>query len=324
MRIIFDGEKALHEYIKILSSAKRSIWMCMYKIEFDDCTKKLWQVIDDKYRSYVDVSVWYDAFGSLKSMPRLLSYPYCKLYLPKWYKLMTRNHAKVFMVDEKICVVSGRNLTKKYFYEWNDASIILDDDNSLKAIKDFKIRIEQRRNTKLSYWNDFCITDPLSGTKTVYNFVLEHIVKAKKAITILSPYFVIDEALEALLLAAADRGVKITIIVPHKPEHRLASTFNRINFQRIHHPNVIVMRSQGMFHTKAMIFDEVALVGSANFDNRSFKHNTELSVVVGKKHIVAIKEHAKKVAHTSLNYHWIQRAYDQVLFAFTRHLMELL
>ena len=41
MRIIFDGQEAFSEYKKLLRSAKKSIWICMYMIRFDDYLEEL-------------------------------------------------------------------------------------------------------------------------------------------------------------------------------------------------------------------------------------------------------------------------------------------
>lgn len=324
MRIIFDGEKAFAAYKQLLASAEKEIWLCMYMIRFDEYTKQLFEILDEKHAQGVRVTVWYDGFGCFRSIPRLATREYCKMFVPRITRLNTRNHAKMMMIDGQQAIVSGRNLTKKYYQKWQDASIILSDKKHLHELKRFTKRIEQTYTEDARYDGVTRVTDPLMRHRSVYHFFLEHIAKSQKEIIIASPYFVIDDAVESLLKAAADKGVKITIIVPAKPEHRLARTFNRINFQRIHHKNVTVMRSAGMFHTKAMVFDDIALVGSANFDNRSFKYAMELSVVIEKKHVWRVKKHLEEVADHSVKYNWIQRTYDTLLFHLTRHLMELL
>lgn len=324
MRIIFDGKEAFTEYLQTLESAKKSIWISCYMLRFDLYTRQIWHILERKYREGVDVKLYYDVLGSLRSLPRLVSNPFCQSYTPRWYRPNNRNHSKLIVVDGKTAIVSGRNFTQRYFKEWVDTSTVITEKHILKEIKEFQKRIEQREAKGPDPYGPVRYTDPLERKRTVYNFVLEQIATARKRIVILSPYFVLDDALESLLLAAAERNVKILIIVPKKPEHRLSKTFNRINFQRIHHKNVTVKRSRGMFHSKVMLFDDTALVGSANFDPRSFKYNTELSVVLDPKHIDLVNEHVETVAHTALKYNWIQRAYDTILFNFTRHLMELL
>ncbi len=322
MRVIFDGKECLDEYERLLRSAKKRIWMCMYMIRFDETTKRLWRVLKEKRKEGVKVEVVYDLFGSARSVPRLAAEPFCRAFIPRPSLLGVRNHAKVFLIDDDVAVVSGRNLTRKYYHDWVDASIIIKEPQLLEELHAFAKHLGTRKDDPYTTW--VRTTDPLVERRDVYNFVLEHIVTSTERIVIASPYFVIDDAIENLLLAAMDRGVEVQIVVPRKPEHHLAGTFNRINLQRIHHKRLTVKQSAKMFHSKVMLFDDVALVGSANFDNRSFKHNIEVSVIMTGRHLTTLRKHLSEVAHHSVRYNWIQRVYDHVLFAFTRHLMELL
>jgi cardiolipin synthase A/B len=322
VKIIFDGEECLKEYHRLFEEAKKSIWVCMYMLRFDEATKPLWDVLRRKHAEGIKVEVHYDLIGSLRTVPKLITSPFAKMYVPKLHRLNSRNHAKVFIIDDKVGVVSGRNLTKRYYGEWVDASIITSNSEVLGELKDFKKRLLLKTCKEGN--GQVKVTDPIAKQRFVYNFVLEHIVKSKHEIMIMSPYFVIDDAIESLLLAAMERGVQVTVIIPHKPEHRWAVTFNRINFQRIHHKNLKVRRSAKMFHSKLMLFDDTALVGSANFDNRSFKYSLEASVVLDKKHMAQLRAHVDEVGVHSVRYNWIQRAYDRMLFTITKPFMELL
>jgi cardiolipin synthase len=83
--------------------------------------------------------------------------------------------------------------------------------------------------------------------------------------------------------AARQRGVKIEVIVPgpHN-DSGLALHIGRALYDRILDEGIEVYEYQPtMFHTKVMIVDNLWLVvGSANFDNRSFRLNDEINLAV--------------------------------------------
>jgi cardiolipin synthase len=105
---------------------------------------------------------------------------------------------------------------------------------------------------------------------------------ATKRIWLTTPYFVPDDALLTALLTAALRGVDVQVIVPKRGDSRLVDLAARSYFPELLEAKVRIHEYEPRFiHAKTMVCDDnVAVVGTANFDNRSFRLDFELIAVL--------------------------------------------
>ena len=110
--------------------------------------------------------------------------------------------------------------------------------------------------------------------------VLEAIACARRSIRVMTPYFLPDERVITALSIAAMRGVEVDIILPEHGDHRLVEWATWANIGALVRDGGHVWRSPPPFHhSKAMVVDgEWSLVGSSNWDMRSFRLNFELCV----------------------------------------------
>ncbi len=105
---------------------------------------------------------------------------------------------------------------------------------------------------------------------------------AKKRIWIASPYFVPDEGIMAALQLAGLRGVDVRILIPDEPDHLLVYLAAFAYFQEAEDTGVKFYRyTKGFMHQKTILIDDsVSGIGTANFDNRSFRLNFEITAMV--------------------------------------------
>ena len=108
------------------------------------------------------------------------------------------------------------------------------------------------------------------------------IVDARKRIWIASPYFVPDRGIVAALQLAALRGVDVRVIIPDEPDGPVVGMANWSYTSELLPAGVKVYRYEGGFlHQKVLVMDDhIAGVGTANFDNRSFRLNFEITLLV--------------------------------------------
>ncbi len=113
-------------------------------------------------------------------------------------------------------------------------------------------------------------------------FFLHLIHRAKQRLWIASPYFVPDEQFTSALQLAALRGVDVRVLVPAKSDNPLVglsawsyvAELTSVGVQVFHHRD-------GFMHQKVVLADDrYATVGTANFDNRSFRLNFEVTIAV--------------------------------------------
>jgi cardiolipin synthase len=96
-----------------------------------------------------------------------------------------------------------------------------------------------------------------------------------------TPYFVPSQAALFALGGAAMRGLDVRLLLPARSDSLLVDASARSYFQRLQKTGVrIYLYGPRMLHAKTLLVDDaLALVGSANFDSRSFRLNFELSVL---------------------------------------------
>ena len=122
---------------------------------------------------------------------------------------------------------------------------------------------------------------PNYPTENYQRLVVAVLHAARERVILTTPYFVPDEAFLQALETAVLRGVKVDLIVPRKSDHALVTAASRAYYDDLLTAGVKVhLFTEGILHTKAMSVDDtIALIGSGNFDIRSFKLNFEINMV---------------------------------------------
>jgi cardiolipin synthase len=118
---------------------------------------------------------------------------------------------------------------------------------------------------------------------------IEALGRACVSVVLTTPYFVPDEASVVALKLAATRGARVQIIVPERSDRRVADLAARSYFQELMDRGIeIFLHPEGLLHAKTMTVDgELALLGTANFDRRSFHLNYEVMLVMPDRTVAA-------------------------------------
>jgi cardiolipin synthase len=105
---------------------------------------------------------------------------------------------------------------------------------------------------------------------------------AQKSVTLMTPYFLPDEKLVSALGLAARRGVEVDVVIPAKSNHRYVDFAMQANVSPLLEAGCRIWKDRPPFdHSKLMTVDGAwALIGSSNWDTRSFRLNFELGVEV--------------------------------------------
>jgi cardiolipin synthase len=125
---------------------------------------------------------------------------------------------------------------------------------------------------------------PSAGKATRARMLFQLLLaSARRSIRIASPYFLPDRSVLRELAAAVQRGVMVQIIVPGVlNNHPIARRASRRRYGALLRAGVQLHEYQpAMMHAKVMVVDHVwCVVGSTNFDNRSFGLNDEVNLAV--------------------------------------------
>ncbi|MCL6625514.1 MAG: PLDc N-terminal domain-containing protein [Alicyclobacillus shizuokensis] len=118
------------------------------------------------------------------------------------------------------------------------------------------------------------------------------ITLAERRVEITTPYFAPDADLIMAMKTAVARGVRVRLLVPKHPDHRLVELASQTYYGSLLESGIEIYQYEpGILHAKVMTVDEsVAVVGAANYDPRSFRMNFEVSEVIYSQ---AVNEHLR-------------------------------
>jgi cardiolipin synthase A/B len=123
---------------------------------------------------------------------------------------------------------------------------------------------------------------PDSNAFAIHKVIFTAINQSTSRCWLTTPYFVPDEALLMALVTAGLRDVDVRLLVPKKGDSRLVDMAARSYFPELLAAGVRVYEYESRFiHAKTLVCDDdVAIVGTANLDNRSFRLNFEVAAVI--------------------------------------------
>ena len=126
-------------------------------------------------------------------------------------------------------------------------------------------------------------SSPVGGSESMHLMILLALTAAQKSIDIENAYFVPDLLTADALAAAARRGVRVRIVVPGRyTDARVGRWAAQALYGGLLHAGVELYEYQPtMIHCKVLVVDGMwTSVGSANFDDRSFRLNDEANLNV--------------------------------------------
>jgi cardiolipin synthase len=216
-----------------------------------------------------------------------------------------RLHRKIVVIDDTAGYTGSFNLVDPRLFkrdagvgEWVDAMVRLEGPGvlALNALFRWDWEVETGRDLPAQAERADPSTDLRAGETDVqvipsgpgktgngiYQILLMSIYSARTEIVITTPYFVPDEAVSTALLTAAERGVKVKVIMPERNDSRLVHYTCRSYFDDMLAVGIQIFGFKGgLLHTKSVVVDrEVALFGSVNLDVRSFWLDFEVTLGV--------------------------------------------
>jgi len=214
-----------------------------------------------------------------------------------------RLHRKIFVIDNAIVWTGSMNMVDPRSFkqdsgvgEWVDAMVRIEGPvaSQFELTFSFDWSVD---NPKITHFNDVApvatppegralaqefSSGPVYRDDILYQVLLSAIMDARKELTITTPYFGPDDGLIQAMMAAANRGVKVTLIVPKLNDSTLVAWSSRSIYSDLLSAGVNIAEFHGgLLHTKSLLIDKrVAIFGSVNFDQRSLRLNFEISLIV--------------------------------------------
>ena len=211
-----------------------------------------------------------------------------------------RNHRKIVVIDDRITYCGSQNcadpefLVKAKYAPWVDAMIRFEGpiarQNQILFAADWMAHTaedlgELLRRPVASAGSGLPAqvigTGPTMRWSAMPEMFEALIYAARRDLTITTPYYVPDEAMQSALCAAARRGVATTIVFPARNDSWVVAAASRSYYANLLAAGVRIYEYVGgLLHTKSLTLDgEITLIGSANMDRRSFELNFENNIL---------------------------------------------
>jgi cardiolipin synthase len=325
-QLLFDGEQTFKAIFDAIGNAKSHINLEYFIFENIKYRRTSLQALLVKKRAEgVAIHIIYDAYGSLYTDKAFLAAlknagikltEYHSIDLEGINDINHRDHRKMLIVDGKVAIVGGVNLSVTYqskslFGSSGGSDAPKNAQEAYWRDTDLLIRgpaVVELQKLFLAHWDsnqyidqtDFFPQQVRAGNQYIhvigsspkddkhyfYATLVAAITNAAKKIVMNSAYFVPTKEQKSALIDAAKRGVTVELILPG-----LSDSTMSINVQRSHYEDLleaginIYEMSTEVLHAKTISVDGVwSVVGSSNFDYRSATLNAEVDVVVlGKK-----------------------------------------
>ncbi|MBP5308915.1 MAG: PLDc N-terminal domain-containing protein [Clostridia bacterium] len=308
-----SGEKYFKSLLDDLEKAEKYIFMEFFVIGRGKMWDPIEEILVKKATAGVEVTIMYDDIGSIRKLPanfykklrkRGLNCVKFNRYTPFVTNLHNnRDHRKIVVIDGTTAYTGGINLADEYInedgrsYYWKDSGVRIYGNAVGELAEQFMQLFGFNSHVRLDFDKYICKSEINTGEDGVVipfgtgpaffyhcplaeESLLNMINQASREIIVTTPYLIADYSLNRALVSAVARGVIVKVAIPDVPDKKTVYLLTKNNALYLHKNGVRIYRAKGSFlHAKSIVADgEVAIVGTINFDFRSFIHHFENAV----------------------------------------------
>ena len=307
LRLLVDGAATFAAIFAAIDAAEEYVLAQFYIVHDDDLGREFQRRLLAAAARGVRVYFLYDEVGS-HSLPRHYSRRLREAGVEvsrfsgerSWlgrFRINFRNHRKIVVVDGRAGFVGGLNVGDEYMGRdpdlspWRDTHLAAEgpvvQGLQLSFVRDWyysrgdvidglqwDLETSERDQDALVLASG--PADPLETCGLLY---AQAIAAAEDRVWIASPYFVPDGMVLGALQAAALRGVDVRVLMPRMVDSWIFKFVPYAFLPDVERVGVkVFLYEDGFMHQKVILVDEdYAAVGTANFDNRSFRLNFEVT-----------------------------------------------
>lgn len=319
------GDAMYPDMLTDLRAAKKTIYLEYFIIEPGEMWQSIVDILAQKVREGLDVRVMYDDLGSISTFnfSNALALEKLGIRCVTFNPLLAlkgtanyRDHRKMLIVDDAVAYSGGVNLADRYinrehpYGHWKDTGFRL----TGAPVRSFT-------HMFLTFWNAFSLQkeepmpmppaaaaaepaaqdgwvlsyydSPLNSEATSNRLYIDLLSQATDYAWFFTPYLMLGDDLLDAMLAAAQRGVDVRIIMPGIPDKKLIFRMSCSFYQVLLTGGVKIYEyTPGFVHAKSLVCDDrAATVGTVNLDYRSlFLHFENNSLFYRGSIVARVKE----------------------------------
>ncbi len=305
------GEDMFAAMLDEISKAKRFILMEYFILQPGVMLDGIVDALKERIANGVDVYLMYDDVGCLQTLPKKYDEYLRSLgikvtefnpFTPRLNASVNyRDHRKICVIDGNVGFCGGANLADEYInhYDkhghWKDTAVLLRGDavwsltsmfvtlwnisNEGKEL-DYATFVPTQSQPSDGYIQPYS-DSPIDDINIARDLYLQMINRANNYFYATTPYLIIDNEMITSLCLAARSGVDVRIITPYQGDKGFVHLTTRGFYPTLVKSGVKIYEYRpGFIHAKQVVSDDnIAIVGTTNFDFRSFYHHFECGVV---------------------------------------------
>ena len=330
VEVLLNGDETYPRLWNDLRAARQSITLQLYYCQPGRMADELKTILLDRARAGVKVLFLFDAFGSSKLTKEYLDelragrVEVCTFRPTHWYELhkaQHRSHIRVAVIDGHIAYTGGFGIDDKWFGDgrtndsWRDTNVRFVGPAVAQHQAIFVAGWAEAARDLLTGDLLFPLSDgdgaggvfaasvhcaPTVGSTVSERLLALTVAGARERLFISNAYFVPDDDFRRLLREAVARGVDVRILgAGHKTDTKVTWRASHARYEELLRGGVRIYEYQpSMMHAKTVVADGVwSIIGTMNFDNRSFALNDESVLMV---HDASIGETLERIFRDDL------------------------
>lgn len=305
------------DVIEKLRGAEKFVFIEFFAVSDGILLERILGVLEDKMKNGLDVRIIYDDLGSRslsrKTRKRIKKCGgkirvFNRLVSRFTFAMNYRDHRKIIVIDGKVAYTGGCNLADEYVNEkrmhgyWKDAGLRLNGKAVDAMTLIFLRQWEYIVNKPVDYASFLNMYERTENTATVMPFatgpefervvfkaVLENVISsANERLYLMTPYFVPDESIALMIGNAAMAGVDVRLVLPQVPDKAYVYVMTKDNAEKLIKLGVKIYYVKDAFvHSKIVLTEKCAVIGTANIDMRSFYQQFENAVITDDKGVLS-------------------------------------
>ena len=297
-----SGESCYAAMLEELQKAEHYIFIEFFIIAQGKMWDPILQLLREKAAAGVDVRVVYDDFGCITRLPMQYAKKLREMgirahafnpYVPILSaRLNNRDHRKLMIIDGRAAFTGGVNLADEYINElerfgrWKDCGILVRGEAvwsmvmMFLSIWDYVAGLEEdvaafrpdypEAPAGEGYLQPFA-DSPLDHEDVGATIFQSLIQSASSRVWIMTPYLILEETLTRSLVEAKRRGVDVRVITPNIPDKKHVKWMTEYYYGELLKCGIRIYEyTPGFVHSKVVLEEHCAVVGTINMDYRSF------------------------------------------------------
>jgi len=311
LTVLTNGPTFYEAELEAIRGAERSVNLEAYIFQKGEIGQRFVTALTERSQAGVTVNVVLDGVGSAgvgknffsdlkKAGGNVVWYNGMK-----WNKLPhfnNRTHRELLVVDGRTAFIGGAGVADHWFKDkskhprWRDTMVKVEGDavphlqatfaeNWLESCGEVLFGPDHFVRQECERQGDVLIVNstPSGGGATRARMLFQVLLaSATKTIHITTPYFLPDRSvIDELVRAVRERNVEVVVLVPGKrSDHMLTRSSSRHAYGKLLKAGASIHEYEpSMIHAKILLIDSIwGVVGSTNFDNRSFGINDEVNL----------------------------------------------